>query len=591
MSLRNFKLALLLAYLFADLPGVAARIASLGLSFALLFFVALYSVLAASLFAVAFIRRTTWRIVIGVIFSAASVLLQSYESVTMGALDYSAFETMVTSWGASDAALSLYGDTLWKTVPVAALLFFALALPVRSKGLSLRMGFGAPVAGLALLSGIFFLRGGEGGRGLPAPFAPLAHGSLMAAVRLSEAGHDRNTVAISPVRRIGEQDVVLIVDESIAPTYLDINNPSGVYSGLGEARPGFAIHNFGYAAAVSNCSAGTNKTLRFGGTRDNYRKVGRLYPSIWAYAHKAGFRTVYLDGQRTGGQLHGKMTEFERQEIDEFTQLDTVAVRDRDQELAKRLLAHLANGQREFIYINKVGAHFPVADKFPDSYTQYKPILPRGETDHIGDMGSIHGKHDGSPAFWRNYRNAYRNTLLWNVGAFWDKVFAGLNPSNAVVVYTSDHGQELHEDGWPGKTTHCINDPRPQEGVVPLVVIDSATKPRLDWTGHLESSRNRQSHFSIFPTVLALLGYDPNDVRPTYGPSLIEPASDPFSFNITYFAALGREPDWRRIDLAKLPMPPVSDSAAFAENQQPAVGSQVLLRADIGGAMRPIPVP
>src|SRR3546814_13481670 len=49
-------------------------------------------------------------------------------------------------------------------------------------------------------------------------------------------------------------DIVLIVDESIAARYLDINDPAGVRSGLARPPAGVRVANFGVAASITNCS-------------------------------------------------------------------------------------------------------------------------------------------------------------------------------------------------------------------------------------------------------------------------------------------------------------------------------------------------
>src|SRR3546814_15966845 len=73
------------------------------------------------------------------------------------------------------------------------------------------------------------------------------------------------------------------------------------YTTLFRSPPdGVEIFNFGYAASIANCSADTNVSLRYGGTRDDYVRINSTLPSIWQYAKKAGLRTVYIDAQRTG---------------------------------------------------------------------------------------------------------------------------------------------------------------------------------------------------------------------------------------------------------------------------------------------------
>lgn len=256
-----------------------------------------------------------------------------------------------------------------------------------------------------------------------------------------------------------------------------------------------------------------------------------------------------------------RMTPAERSEIDEFIQFDNIAALNRDMAVADVLASHINNGTRELIYVNKMGAHFPVQDKFPDSYERYRPVLPRGTHANIIWSSDRTGFH-GTPPEWVLYRNSYRNTLLWNVGEFFNRLFHKADSRKATIVYTSDHGQDLHELGNPGANTHCGTDnPLEQEGLVPLLVFEDKRIPSRDWKRNYAVNHNGLSHFRIFPTVLALMGYDEKAVRPLYGPTLNAPDKDDFSFNILFNTSLGKKPEWRHIDLAKVNTPPVSDYA------------------------------
>jgi lipid A ethanolaminephosphotransferase len=282
-------------------------------------------------------------------------------------------------------------------------------------------------------------------------------------------------------------------------------------------------------------------------------------PSLWAYARKAGFHTVYIDAQRTGGELQNLMDEAEKGFIDSFVQFDDVPVQRRDMAAADRLASLTRNGRADFVMVNKVGAHFPIHDKYPDGWMRHRPALPRGAFEDVSDTGNRDG-FGGTAEDWRRYRNSYRNTLLWNVGAFFDRLFARADLSNVTLIYTSDHGQDLHERGNAGLDTHCSATPVPEEGLVPLVVIEGAGLDTLGWDVNFASNRNRVSHYQLFPTLLALMGYDPEEVRPIYGESLIPPSRDPVTFNILFNARLGRDPVWQPIDLAKIALPPPGDS-------------------------------
>lgn len=558
----HIKLLLMVLYLVCDHGAVSSRAISLGASAGLLGWLILYCLLALALAAAAFIPRTSLRIAFALILAAGSVVFQSYQWATGSPLAYDAFETMVASRGDAGDALSQHGADLLSAVGTALILFAAIAISPKKRSLPFGLGSLLPTGAAVALACLLYLRGGEGAWGLPPPFTPLAQSMIMAGVQLTADHSPRRKVAIKPGQALTDGDVVLVIDESVAANYLDINNKNGVRSGLADTYPGVSIANFGVAASVAGCSAGTNQTLRFGGTRANYRQAFKSMPSIWAYARQAGRRTVYLDGQRSGGELQNMMTPAERSEIDDFVQVDSTAVLLRDHELAKLLGDRLQNGIAELIIVNKVGAHFPVADKFPDTAALFRPLPVRGHSEGITDIASL-PTTSGDQSDWRLYRNAYRNTVVWNTGGFFDRLLLRVAATSAVLIYTSDHGQDLHELGGLGGSTHCTAQPRPEEGAVPLAVI-AGSGAKMNWRVHSSASFDRMSHFRIFPTLLALMGYASQDTGAFYGPTLMAGGQDPFTFTPNYNASLGRDPSWRPIVRAHLASPPVTDYVGVA---------------------------
>ena len=562
------KILLILAYLLCDYSTVSGRVEALGPSVALAEFVALYLLFAGSLFLAGFIRSPYLRIPLAAALAIASVFQQSFVWTTQGPLTYEAFLDMMSATGQTSEALAQHGKVLMEAIPVALLLFLGIALPPRKRWVHPRLALAAPLVALGLLSSMLYARGGEGSSALPAAYPPLSFAGFMAAEDLVENSYTRGPVTLprssAPVKR----DVVLLVDESIAGNYLDIDNPLGVPTGLKDPPAKVRLYNYGYATSVYNCSAESNFVLRYGGTRQTYLETTRTGPSIWAYAHKAGMRTVYIDAQGNNGHLQNDMTPAERAQIDDFIQFDGVPVRDRDMRIEQILAQRINNSTPDFIYVNKVGAHFPIQDKYPDSMMRYKPVLPRGETNPLTSWTSDRSDFDGTPADWVLYRNSYRDTLLWNVGEFFRRLFAQADMDKATIVYTSDHGQDLHERGNPGKNTHCGGAlVEPEEALVPLMVIEGAGHaPALDWSMTLAAHHNGLSHYRIFPTLLALMGYDSKAADPLYGPPMTDPAGDDFSTNVVFTNYLGRKPAFRHIDLGSIVSPPTTDSAALAAN-------------------------
>lgn len=552
---RYAKELLLITYLLLYSEYYIDRLNAIGMGFAVFLFGAMFLALALALYLTAYIRQALVRHLFALTMFVSAVFFDVYTRVTADYLSYSSFVSLVYSGGFIQEAAYQYRDAIIHGALSGLLLLFGIGLkPRHSLRVPNALRVAAPLCGVLLLSAVLFLRAGEGARGLPIMYTPLAYLNLFAYEALHNTVGPREPVTLARNAQGVGHDIVLIIDESISGNYLDINAPFGVHSNLKQAHAGVDIFNYGYAASIANCSADTNITLRYGGTRADYIRINSTLPSIWQYAKKAGLRTVYIDAQRTGGNLQNLMNDAEKKDIDEFVQFDKTSVRDRDMAAAAKLIELLNDDKPELILVNKVGAHFPVHDKYPDAFMAYRPTLPRGQFTEVADTGERNG-FNGQPDDWVLYRNAYKNTVLWNVGEFFARVFAQANLNNALLIYTSDHGQDLHERGNPGLNTHCGGDPVEEEGLVPLVVISGSHLKTLNWSAQLAANKDRSSHYNIFPTLLQLMGYDLAGIEAVYGQPLSVATADAFTFNYRFNARLGAKPEWKHIDLGSIVTP------------------------------------
>lgn len=548
----KIKAALIALAMLLQMPLVSERAAALGLSFSLVAYIGLLIVSYGALIVAAMATWSPWRWAMAVIFASGNFLYVGYFGVMAQEMTYDAF---VNIWDArdfaGDAIAQFLKEILWAWLSTG-LILLGIGLPPRVQSRQRRVSiYIIPIFVISTLATIFYYRGGEGGRGLPGALVAPAYAMTHAIDRIGTVSGSRRPVRLPRTSGRIDRDIVLIIDESIAGHYLDINNPMGVYSGLAQQRQNFSIHNFGLGSSITHCSTGSNLTLRFGGTRQDYRRINATEPSIWSYAKNAGFGTVYIDAQRTGGAYQNGMNDDERQTIDRWIQFDGVAVVDRDQAVADTLAQLLNDDHAQFILVNKMGAHFPVQAKYPESRTRFRPVADRSQFDGIVEP-SVRDTTSVNQLEWRLYRNAYRNVIEWNVGAFFDRLFSATVASRATIVYTSDHGQHLHENGEPGNATHCTPDPAMEEGVVPMVVIEDAGGSGFDWQGAALRNRNRTSHFRIFPTLLGLMGYESQAVRNFYGSRMDASHQDRLAFNTMFNARLGRDPSWKEIYPAQL---------------------------------------
>ena len=500
-----------------------------------------------------------------VLLAAGSMLVDSYQWAVGDFMEYESFLTMMHSAGDIGSAMAQQGMAIALSAGKALLLLFAVGLnPQPTSHIAARAARWSAIPIVLVLTVLLFFRGGEGASGLPSSHSGFSYALLHSFEYLTDQHGEREQVSYQPSAERRAADIVLVIDESIAGAYLDINSDKGVYSGLANPMPSIAVHNFGLAASITHCSVGSNLALRFGGSRDNYRDTIRTKPSIWAYAKAVGMKTVYVDAQRTGGTYQNQMDDSERALIDDWRQFDDVPVLHRDHVVADKLAGYLNDNEVQFILVNKVGAHFPVNDKFPEKYAKYRPMLKRGQFADVTDT-AINDSLDGRQNTWVLYRNSYRNTLLWNVGGFFDRLFARANIGDATIIYTSDHGQTFHERGEKGQATHCTPNPEIEEGLVPLVVIGGSADEQEAWKQAARVGKNQRSHYRIFPTILSLMGFDSGKVEKDYGPDLISNQPDPFTFNTRFNARLGSDPVWKRIPLEKVARPPVSDYSATRE--------------------------
>jgi glucan phosphoethanolaminetransferase (alkaline phosphatase superfamily) len=288
-------------------------------------------------------------------------------------------------------------------------------------------------------------------------------------------------------------NIVLVVDESIRGDHLDINGylrPTTPYlSKLSVTEQGF--HNIGLTTAGATCSYPSNALILTGvlpGSNDF--ELTKYYPTVFQYAKAMGYKTYYMDAQTN--MLWNGLTDADIKFVDVWVRKkDLGDDLQSDFRAADRINEIVTGGQGNFIVLNKRGVHFLYENSYPKEMTIWPP-LP--------------GNDVNDPDLVKNY---YDNGIRYNVNTFFERLLS--NPqvlNHTVILYTSDHGQTLFEDGtsW----LHCNY--TPQEANVPILLLGRNLPPVAD--GY------HASHSNILPTLLDLMGV-PNEARVhAYAPSL-----------------------------------------------------------------------
>jgi glucan phosphoethanolaminetransferase (alkaline phosphatase superfamily) len=330
------------------------------------------------------------------------------------------------------------------------------------------------------------------------------------------------------------EKIVLIVDESIRADILGINgHKQDTTPYLSSLDRG--VVNYGLAAASSNCSDYSNLILRTGLKKEeipDLNQVSLKKPSIWQFMRKARFYNVYLDAQSAEewANYQNFMNEHEASFVDELIRVRQKVAYESDGVARKRLIDLLKRPGRTFIMLNKYGIHFPYFRSYPKIYNIFTPALEQGEP-----------MDDREKAL-----NSYMNGIRWGVDDWFKDLLSESGEFKPfVIIYTSDHGQNIVDDGT--LATHCRPRANRFEGIVPMMVFSNDEVILNSYKAVEETGYNRTSHFQIFPTLLGLAGYQESWVRRHYGNSLSEPPSTSPEFFVGDLHGRGSVRQWDTI--------------------------------------------
>ncbi len=501
------------------------------LYFPLTVFFGIWAAAIIAIFYVAFTPlkrvRIFWAVLIGLSTMAAETyFLIAHERITIEALDAMWDPSLV-----SVDILAFYGQYFLKALLSTSVLLIGLLIPPPpARMLHVPVLAFIPVVPCLLLGGLIYYVGAATGnetRGLPSQFLNL---SLFTIFAISDSPSMEKSEVNIPFKGMSSlQHIILIVDESVSGDFIDLNVPRGTTPFL--ASQADSVANFGLATSASNCSNASNAVLRLGA---NPLRLGPGHnniltnPSVWKYARNAGFETNFVEAQQISAGRQNYMNEKELELIDHILTCTNHRHDQRDDEMVEKISEILRRPEPQFIFVNKYGAHFPYHRSYPENEAIFKPVMRAYET--ISDRESL--------------VNTYKNAIRWSVDRFFELLLAETDLSNGVIIYTSDHGQNLLDDGKP--VTHCRRSSETvNEAVVPLLVWTENAALQRKFDRAAKKNRNAASHFEVFPTILTLFGYDPKIVRERYHQNLFESIDQPLGFTSGPITGrFGRHPVW-----------------------------------------------
>lgn len=503
-------------------------------------YLALLGMTFGAVLIVAFLPGLKSRIFWSLLILTSTALGTGFSAVSGGTLSTFDFMVIWSSLTMTDQAMSSYGTHFVWPALLVGLGAVALLIPPRPPAWlarSLPWVQWAPLAPVAAIVGIVHLFEGGGTDGLPVQSSPAAVAAAVIVDDYFAAFPPREQVELTSADEKRVRNVVLLVDESIRGDHVDLSAPDPIVPYLASQRN--TVADFGIAASGNNCSSYSNALLRMGASQRGLATDVHTNPLIWDYAQSAGYRTVFLDAQgaiTSGGEvLTNFFTPHEVSKLDRFITLREHPTNwDRDQIVAGLLRELLAEPGPQFIYVNKNGAHIPYEESYPEEETIWNPTMTGTS---LGDASTV------------QVRNSYRNAVRWSVDRFFETLLTDLDMSETVILYTSDHGQNLPPWGRT-QATHCTTDnPDAEEGRVPLLAITARTDLQTALRNGARINHDEASHFAIYPTLLTLMGYDAAEVRARHGATLLDRITERQAFTSgDVFSRFGSQLRWTDLD-------------------------------------------
>ncbi len=309
---------------------------------------------------------------------------------------------------------------------------------------------------------------------------------------------EREKLTKEPVNASTYKNIILIVDESIGGKYLGINGYDKETTPYLKSIKGSYV-NLGLASSAANASDSSNILLMSGlqlSDLPDKENNSLKQAMIFQYGKKAGYMTHYLSGQSMGDYLQNHMSKYDLPYIDTFMQPkgEYVLKEMPEEDIIKATKKILKNSKKNFIYMLKHGAHFQWEHSYPETEKYFLPTL--------GDDSDALSLDKKEYAL-----NSYRNAVRYNVDLFFKHLLQEIdfkNLKDTLIIYTSDHGQSILEEGRTSTHGDSKNPPLTQ-GIVPLLLFSTKDNSTLK---DFSFSKDIYSHYQIFPTIIKLMGYE-----------------------------------------------------------------------------------
>ncbi|UCE84797.1 MAG: sulfatase-like hydrolase/transferase [Deltaproteobacteria bacterium] len=292
-----------------------------------------------------------------------------------------------------------------------------------------------------------------------------------------------------------DDNVVLILDESVRYGFLSINDPevgtTPFLLELARRHPGF--RDYGLMLAGSTCSMSSEAMILTGTTRapDSERRALRN-PTLFQHAKRMGYRTVLLDAWGTAFP-NNFLRDTDLRFVDEHLGGAALGGPEAHPDLGAADWARrrITSSRGNFVFILKQGAHFHYERAYPSHDPSYRRFVP------------TLGLDESYAASRQRMINSYKNAIAFSVDAFARRLLPD-DLNHTTILWASDHGQSLQEHGQT--YTHCNREI--EQALVPFFTLSDSPWTLAHQPRAARDASIFYSHHNVYPTVVSLLRKD-----------------------------------------------------------------------------------
>ncbi|MGC0371555.1 MAG: hypothetical protein DGJ47_000244 [Rickettsiaceae bacterium] len=230
-----------------------------------------------------------------------------------------------------------------------------------------------------------------------------------------------------------------------------------------------------------------------------------LFPAL----NNLGYQTIWIGNQSIAKHLSQQSRSLHGNVYDDLTTVITpdmfphIKYHALDRNLLPYLENSLSDKHKKFITLHTSGSHWNYAKRYDDEFAKFRPHILN---DSIRQKDASNCSHD-------ELVNSYDNSIYYT-DSFIHEVIERVKDRVSFVIYSSDHGESLGENGC---FFHSSEEDIKEQREVPFIIWVSEKYKKAypqKWLAIKEAQDNFISHDHLYHTILGCLGIESDSLKP-----------------------------------------------------------------------------